>query len=101
AGYSSLAHLRRLPVDDIKIDRSFVAALVQDRSDTVLLRSTIDIAHGLGCTVTAEGVEDADTLHDLHRLGADSIQGHYICRPVPAQELRSWLSQLTEAKRPA
>jgi EAL domain-containing protein (putative c-di-GMP-specific phosphodiesterase class I) len=99
-GYSSLAHLRRLPVDDIKIDRSFVAALARDPGDTVILRSTIDIAHGLGCTVTAEGVEDGATLQDLRRLGADSIQGYYICRPVPADELRTWLHQAAQAKRP-
>jgi diguanylate cyclase (GGDEF)-like protein len=97
-GYSSLSHLRRLPVDDIKIDRSFVAALAKDPTDTVIIRSTIDLAHGLGCTVTAEGVEDEHTLHDLHRLGADTIQGYHICRPVPPAELRRWLQQTTQVR---
>ncbi len=100
-GFSSLSHLRRLPVADIKIDRSFIAALADDPTDTVIIRSTIDIAHGLGCTVTAEGVEDEHTVHGLYRLGVDTIQGYHVCRPIPAGELRRWLQQTPQVRRTA
>jgi diguanylate cyclase (GGDEF)-like protein len=90
-GYSSLAYLKLLSVDDIKIDRSFVAALAQDPTDTVIISSTIDMAHRLGCSVTAEGVEDEETLRALEVLGTDTIQGYHVCHPLPAEELRTWL----------
>ena len=91
-GYSSLAYLRLLSVDDIKIDRSFVAALAEAPTDTVIIGSTIDMAHQLGCSVTAEGVEDEATLLALALLGTDSIQGYHVCYPLPADELRRWLN---------
>jgi EAL domain-containing protein (putative c-di-GMP-specific phosphodiesterase class I)/GGDEF domain-containing protein len=83
-GYSSLAQLHRLPVDEIKIDRSFV--LVMDHSDAgeVIVRSTIDLARGLGVRVTAEGVETASALARLTQLGCDYAQGFYVARPEPA-----------------
>jgi diguanylate cyclase (GGDEF)-like protein len=83
-GYSSLAQLQRLPVDEIKIDRSFV--MVMDRSDAgeVIVRSTIDLARALGVRVTAEGVETASTLERLTQLGCDYAQGFYVARPEPA-----------------
>ena len=91
-GYSSLAYLRLLSVDDIKIDRSFVAALAEAPTDTVIIGSTIEMAHQLGCSVTAEGVEDEATLLALALLGTDSIQGYHVCYPLPADELRRWLA---------
>jgi EAL domain-containing protein (putative c-di-GMP-specific phosphodiesterase class I) len=91
-GYSSLAYLRLLSVDDIKIDRTFVAALAQDPTDTVIIGSTIDMAHQLGCSVTAEGVEDEETLRTLALLGTDSVQGFHVCHPLPADELCRWLA---------
>jgi diguanylate cyclase (GGDEF)-like protein len=97
-GYCSLSYLRQLPVSELKIDRSFMVNLVDDRSDNsaVIVRSTVNLAHNLGLRVVAEGVENRATLDSLRRLGCDEIQGYYLCRPLPAQELTVWL-----AERPA
>jgi diguanylate cyclase (GGDEF)-like protein len=90
-GYSSLSHLKALCVDEIKIDRSFITAIEHDEADAVITRATIEMAHGLGRTVTAEGVETYDTLRILTALGVDAIQGYYLCRPLPTAELNQWL----------
>ena len=90
-GYSSLAYLQRLPASEIKIDRTFVAAMVHDRGNALIVRSTIDLAHGLGLSVVAEGIEDAETWETLHALGCDAGQGYYIARPTPGRELLEWL----------
>ena len=92
-GHSSLAYLQRLPIDQIKVDRSFVQNLASDPSDAVIVRSTIDLAHNLGLTVVAEGVEDEIALSMLVEYGCDSAQGYYFSRPVPAGELTTWLTQ--------
>lgn len=92
-GYSSLNYLKRLPVDEIKIDRSFVTHMTIDENDQVIVRSTIDLAHNMGLKVVAEGVEDEATYNLLKRLHCDSIQGFYISVPLPAVELVSWLKQ--------
>jgi diguanylate cyclase (GGDEF)-like protein len=81
-GYSSLAYLRRLPVDDLKIDQTFVRALDAATPDEVIVRSTIDLAHNLGLTVTAEGIETDATWTALRRLGCDFGQGYLISRPL-------------------
>jgi len=91
-GYSSLGHLRRLPVDELKIDRSFVAALEAGR-DEVIVRSTIDLAHNLGLTVVAEGVETEEMLQRLRALGCDAVQGTLVSRPRRADEIRQWMVQ--------
>ncbi|NYI06540.1 diguanylate cyclase (GGDEF)-like protein [Allostreptomyces psammosilenae] len=90
-GYSSLVHLRRLPVDEIKIDRSFVARLVADEEDTAIVRSTVQLAHTLGLEVVAEGVEDDETWDRLRRLGCDTVQGWLVAAALPSQEATDWL----------
>jgi diguanylate cyclase (GGDEF)-like protein len=92
-GYSSMAHLKSLPVHELKIDRSFVAHMLSNASDAVIVRSTIDLGRNLGLRIVAEGVEDHGTLQELDALGCDEIQGYYISRPVPAEDLISRLEQ--------
>jgi EAL domain-containing protein (putative c-di-GMP-specific phosphodiesterase class I) len=89
-GYSSLSYLRRLPVDEIKIDRSFVLGLADGEDDT-LVRCMIDLAHNLGLTCVAEGVETEFVYHQLADLGCDAVQGYFICRPAPAEQTKDWI----------
>jgi EAL domain-containing protein (putative c-di-GMP-specific phosphodiesterase class I) len=89
-GYSSLAYLKRLPVDELKIDKSFVMGMEAGEDDAMIVRSTIDLAHNLGLTVVAEGVENAAILERLRALACDEAQGYHISRPVPAQEFLAW-----------
>jgi diguanylate cyclase len=77
AGYSSLAYLTRLPVNEKKIDQSFVMNMAYDHADRVIVRSTIDLAHNLGLSVVAEGVENESTWNDLVAYGCDVAQGGY------------------------
>jgi diguanylate cyclase (GGDEF)-like protein len=91
-GYSSLAYLRRLPISEIKIDRSFVMNMDGCEDDAVIVRSTIDLGRNLGLSVVAEGVESEGIWTELRRLGCTSAQGYYLTRPVPADELRAWLA---------
>ena len=90
-GYSSLAYLKQLPVEELKIDRSFVMGMAADGLDAAIVRSTIDLARNLGLQVVAEGVEDAATLANLEALGCDLAQGFYLSRPVPPAELEAWM----------
>ena len=90
-GYSSLAYLSRLPLDELKIDRSFVSPMLTDSSDLIIVRSTINLAHDLGLTIVAEGVEDEPTLNWLKRLGCDRVQGYHLGRPMPAIEFETWM----------
>ena len=87
AGYSSLGYLKRLPVDVLKIDRSFVMNMSTDENDAVIVRSTIDLGHNLGLRVVAEGVEDELAMQTLEELDCDIAQGYYLGRPAPAAEL--------------
>ena len=91
SGYSSLSHLRRLPVDVLKIDRQFVVNMSTDESDETIVRSTIDLAHNLGLAVVAEGVESQQNIDRLVELGCDSIQGYFVSEPVGASTLTPWL----------
>ncbi len=91
-GYSSLAYLKRLPVDELKIDKSFVANMARDENDAAIVRSTIGLAHDLGLTVVAEGIEDQATWDLLVELGCDVGQGYYVSRPMPAATLGVWLT---------
>ena len=86
-GYSSLAYLRRLPVSEIKIDRSFVGDLAAEENARVIVRSTIDLGHNLGLRVVAEGVEDERALELVTEAGCDLAQGHLLCPAVRADEL--------------
>lgn len=90
-GFSSLAYLKKLPVDELKIDRSFVMDMISDDNDAVIVRSTIDLAHNLGLKVVAEGVEDNHAFDLLEILGCDFAQGFHFSRPVPIQALDEWL----------
>jgi len=90
-GYSSLTHLRELPVDEIKIDKSFVLGMLTSDADAAIVRTVIDLAHNLGKQVCAEGVEDAETLARLKEMGCDLAQGYWISRPVTAGEFMQWL----------
>jgi diguanylate cyclase (GGDEF)-like protein/PAS domain S-box-containing protein len=98
-GYSSLAYLQNLPVDQLKIDQSFVRNLATEKGDAVIVRSTIDLAHNLGMTVVAEGVEDEHTLDILTQYGCDSAQGYLFSRPLTAEELTPWLTTSPYAAR--
>ncbi len=91
-GFSSLSYLKQLPTQCIKIDRTFVCDMLEDDNDAVIVRSTIDLAHNMGRTVIAEGVENKETLDILEILGCDYVQGNYLCEPIPAQHVLSWLS---------
>jgi diguanylate cyclase (GGDEF)-like protein len=91
-GHSSLAYLKRLPLDEVKIDRSFVSGMVEDENDAVIVRSTIDLARNLGLSVVAEGVESAEVMYALAGLSCDTAQGFHISRPVPADQLNAWLA---------
>jgi len=90
-GYSSLAYLRELVVDEVKIDRSFIVPMLLDDRSSSIVRSTIELAHALGLRVVAEGIEDADIAEMLALFGCDSAQGYHWTRPLPACELEEWL----------
>ena len=90
-GYSSLAYLKKLPISELKIDRSFVMGMEQDRADLKIVRSTVELAHNLGYTVVAEGVESAQTWAILRALKCDQAQGYYMARPMPEDEFGHWL----------
>jgi diguanylate cyclase (GGDEF)-like protein len=90
-GYSSLSRLKRLPFQELKIDRSFVKEMVHDKGDEAIVRSTIELARNLGRMVTAEGVEDQQTLRRLAALGCDAAQGFFLARPLPAPQCEAWL----------
>lgn len=90
-GFSSLSRLKHLPFDELKIDRSFVKEMINDKGDEAIVRSTIELARYLGRTVTAEGVEDQATLQALEALGCDAAQGFFLARPLPAPQCEAWL----------
>ena len=92
-GYTSLAYLRKLPVNELKIDKSFVMNMLRINDDAVIVRTIIELAHNLGLQVVAEGVEDADTWHALRKLGCNVAQGYHMSRPIDPQALDSWLSE--------
>jgi diguanylate cyclase (GGDEF)-like protein len=91
AGYTSLAHLRTMPVDVLKIDRCFIRNLLQEPHDQTIAAAIITLAHGLGLIVVAEGVEDEATMQYLDVLGCDIAQGYHISRPNPGPEITAWL----------
>jgi diguanylate cyclase (GGDEF)-like protein len=96
-GYSSLAYLNRLPLDMIKIDRSFVLGMIDDESSATIVRATVELGHGLGYVVVAEGVENTETRQRLAALGCDAIQGFLIARPMPADQAAEWIGRATLA----
>jgi EAL domain-containing protein (putative c-di-GMP-specific phosphodiesterase class I) len=92
-GYSSLAYLKQLPIDELKIDRSFVLQMTTSKADSTIVRSTINLAHSFGLRVVAEGVEDGTTLELLSTLHCDLAQGYYMSRPLPVAQLQCWLGE--------
>jgi len=91
-GYSSLAYIKQLAVNEIKIDRTFVAGMEADHRNAAIVRSTIELGHNLGLTVVAEGVETDHERDELRRFGCDAIQGYLCARPMAADAFREWLA---------
>jgi diguanylate cyclase (GGDEF)-like protein len=92
-GYSSLAYLHKLPVDELKIDKSFIMSPMINKEDTMIVRSIIDLGHNLGLKVVAEGVESHEIQAVLAKLGCDGAQGYYFSRPLVSRELTAWLKE--------
>jgi diguanylate cyclase (GGDEF)-like protein len=90
-GHSSLGYLKRLPVSQIKIDRSFVMEMLADQNDHLIVRTIVDLGHNLDLEVVAEGVENQTTLESLQAMGCDRVQGYYVSRPLPAHACTEWL----------
>jgi len=90
-GYSSLSFLKKLPIDEIKVDRSFVMEMTEDNDDDVIVLATIELAHNLGLKIVAEGVHDKQTWDRLKELNCDFAQGHYISKPLSAHAFTAWL----------
>ena len=95
-GYSSLAYLKNLPLHQLKIDQSFVMAMEQSRADLKIVRSTVDLAHNLGYSVVAEGVETAQTWAILRALKCDEAQGYFMAKPMPETDFGAWLDQWSQ-----
>jgi EAL domain-containing protein (putative c-di-GMP-specific phosphodiesterase class I) len=96
-GHSSLAYLKRLPVNELKIDKSFVLDMLEDHNDAVIVRATIDLGHNLGMKVVAEGVETEEMHHRLKEFACDVAQGYYHARPLTVADF----TKLLEAAGPA
>jgi EAL domain-containing protein (putative c-di-GMP-specific phosphodiesterase class I) len=94
-GYSSLSYLKKLPIDSLKIDRSFVRDIPEDRDDVEIASTIITMARGLGLGVVAEGIETREQLEFLKALGCDRGQGYFLVRPQPAEQISSWLQSHT------
>ncbi|MBA6397491.1 bifunctional diguanylate cyclase/phosphodiesterase [Colwellia sp. BRX10-4] len=92
-GYSSLAYLRKLPIDKIKIDRSFIEEVASNDSDLTIVKSMVELSHGLGKRVLAEGVETEEQLRVLRNIGCDAVQGYYISKPIPEEALKKYFSR--------
>jgi diguanylate cyclase (GGDEF)-like protein len=91
-GYSSLSYLRQLPVQEVKIDKSFVMTMLKEPEDAAIVRSIVDLGTNLGLVVVAEGVEDAETWAELERLGCQNLQGFYLAAPMPITAFDEWLA---------
>ena len=91
-GYSSLSYIKKLPVQELKIDQSFVRNMVKDANDSIIVKSTIELGHNMGLKVVAEGVEDVESLNMLKKLGCDHAQGFYMSKPLSVTDLETWLS---------
>jgi len=92
-GYSSMSYLKRMPVQVLKIDRSFVKDMLTDESDATIVRSIVELAHQFGLLAVAEGVEDLATIELLKKMNCEQAQGFYFCNPLPAKDFKYWLSR--------
>ena len=99
-GYTSLAYLRDLPVQELKIDQSFIVRMLYDHKDAVIVRTVIELAQRLGLDSVAEGVEDTATLAALDALGCTTAQGFHLSRPLPVHDLASWIDTWTSTHHP-
>jgi diguanylate cyclase (GGDEF)-like protein len=90
-GYSSLSYLRRLPVQELKIDGSFVFNMCSEKDDETVVKAAINLGHDMGIEVVAEGIEDQETLERLNELGCDKIQGYHLAKPMPLDQFKEWL----------
>ena len=100
-GYSSLAQIKRLPVDELKIDKSFVMALDTQQDDMTIVRSTIEMGHSLGLRLVAEGVENRASAELLSKLGCDYLQGYWIAKPMTSAAMTDWLDNFTPLSLPS
>ena len=98
-GYTSLSYLGRLPLDELKIDRSFVAGILEHSENDAIVRSVVALGHQLGLRVVAEGVETTEVAQALVTMGCDVLQGYLVSRPIPAAELEAWMANLLSAAR--
>lgn len=92
-GYASLNYLKKLPADELKIDKSFVLDMAASRDDASIVRSVITLGHNLGLRVVAEGVDNKRAVDMLAEMGCDMAQGYFLSRPLPAPEVTEWLRQ--------
>jgi EAL domain-containing protein (putative c-di-GMP-specific phosphodiesterase class I) len=90
-GYSSLTYLKSLPVDELKIDQCFIFTMLENKADLMIVKSTVELAHGFGLSIVAEGVEEEDVLHALKEMGVDKAQGYFMSRPLSTADLQKWL----------
>ena len=97
AGLSSLSYLKQIPAGELKIDRKFIQGMVRSNRDPLIVRSTIDLCHGLGMTVTAEGVEDAMTASLLRVMGCDTMQGYFVSKAVSIDALLKFVEEHTSS----
>ena len=95
-----MAYLKRLPVSELKIDKSFVLDMMTNENDAIIVQATIGLAHNLGLTVTAEGVEDENALEMLNKMGCDIAQGYLFSKAIPKQALQEWISHNPQIKAP-
>ncbi|GLX85565.1 hypothetical protein tloyanaT_18170 [Thalassotalea loyana] len=92
AGYSSLSYLKQLPAAEIKLDRSLIMDIAHNESSRIIVKASVDMAHGLGYKVVAEGIEDIETYQLMKTLGCDELQGFWLCKPMPLKAISNWLS---------
>ncbi|MCK5784490.1 MAG: EAL domain-containing protein, partial [Desulfobacterales bacterium] len=97
-GYSSLSYLKKLPLSELKIDKSFVLEMMEDENDAVIVHATIELAHNLGLKVVAEGVENKAIMEKLQDLGCDVLQGFEISKPIAAKDFINWYESFAQAR---
>jgi len=100
-GYSSLSYLRQLPVNEVKIDRSFISQITQDTHDQIITRAIVDLGINLAMDVVAEGIETQDTWDHLANLGCHAVQGYHLAKPMPVHHLEPWLHGYATQRRAA
>jgi len=99
-GYSSLSYLRELPIDELKIDRSFIESLLHDEEGPAIVKAILSLAHGLKLSVVAEGIEERDQWQALQTMGCECFQGYFFSRPQPSEQIQQALEQGTHQLRP-